>query len=533
MASSTTSDRINWRDNPRARATHYAHGAGTTNGGLASTQQELATNGNSDVVGYTWKKDTEAPTGTLTLEVVPRQDYLFGPNRIKADDLILLESEANDGLTQSETQQKAVANIITLVLVDRVGEAVTIGPKGEEERVLRIHCSDFGKVLEKTSIVVDPGVAQAIGAPALIGTSGFGEAFLKIFGTSANAGGAAFTPNQAILNLFNVVLAGSPIQFQLPNSSDTFQSLVDPFTYVQKVMIGATLVTNPFGLDVNTTLWGLMKQFSNEFLNELFVDVRYENPKDAIGAAEDRARIMIEQDLGGVPAELQDTRLPGNRQYVLSLVFRQRPYDADAFNALPAVQVFTTECWDIDISYASHEVFNIFRVWGLQAGATIYGEHFEYLVNQDSVKKHGALRFEPETNYTFPTLEEANSYSQGQQQSVTPQQLVSLYTKIIAIWNNQNENLLAGTVVMRYRPDIRVGMRMVLSYHDGHRVEGYVQTLTHNYQAQGESQTVVTVVRGIAYDVNGNNMLGVILSLDAELDKLGIQSADTFAASGQ
>ena len=532
---SNTTNRREWRDSPRAKATHYAHGAGTGTGGVGETSQELAFKGNSDVVSFAWTKDTENPTGTLTLDIVPRTEYLYGPTRIKPDDLILVESEANDGLTQKETQQKAGANIISLVLVDRVGKAIKIGSRGEQIDVIRVACSDFGKVLEKTAIVVDPGVAQAIGAPALLGTSGFGEAFLKIFGTSANTGRTAYTPNQTVVNLFNVMLAGSPTQFQLPNSTTTFQDLVDSFTYVQKVMIGATLITNPFGLDVNTTLWGLMRQYSNEFLNELFVDVRYEDPSDAIGSAEDRARLIIEQDLGGTVTELQDTRPPGNRQFTLSLVFRQRPYDTDAFRALPSVQVFSSECWDIDVAYASHEIFNVFRVWGMQAGATVFGEHLEYLVNQESVKRHGALRFEPQTIYTFPTLKDADDYSKGNVQSVTPGQLISLYTKIIAIWNNQNENILGGTIQMRYRPDIRVGQRLVLSFADGTRIEGYIQTLSHNYEAQGESSTVLTIVRGVAYDAQGNAILfGDInaLSLDADLGTLGIQEANTFAGGG-
>lgn len=521
----------NWRDSPRAKVTHYAHGVTSTSGGVGETAQELAYKGNSDVVSFAWTKDTENPTGTMTIDIVPRTDYLFGPMRIKPDDLLLVESEANDGLTQKETQQKSNANIISLVLVDRVGKAIKVDQRGAEQEVIRIACSDFGKVLEKTSIVVDPGVAQAIGAPSLLGTSGFGEAFLKIFGTSSNAGGAAYTPNQAVVNLFNVVLAGSPTQFQLPNSTTTFQDLVDSFTYVQKVMIGATLITNPFGLDVNTTLWGLMKQFSNEFLNELFVDVRYEDPKDTVGAAEERARLFIEQDLGGTVTELQDTRPAGNRQFTLSLVFRQRPYDADAFRALPSVQVYSTECWDIDLAYSSHEVYNVFRVFGLQAGAQVFGEHLEYLVNQESVKRHGALRFEPESVYTFPTLKDADNYSKGNTSTVTPGQLISEYTKIIAIWNNQNENLLGGTIQMRYRPDIRVGQRLVLSFADGTRIEGYIQTLSLNYEAQDESSTVLTIVKGIHYDAQGNaTLFGDInaLSLDADLASLGIQKANTF-----
>lgn len=531
---SNTRNQINWRDNPRAKVTHYAHGAGGGTGGVGETSQELAYNGNSDVISFTWTKDTENPTGTLSLDIVPRTDYLFGPTRIKPDDLLLVESEANDGLTQHETRLKS-NNIVSLVLVDRVGKAIKIGSKGEQIDVIRVACSDFGKVLEKTSIVVDPGVARAIGAPSLIGTSGFGEAFLKIFGSSANAGGAAFTPNQAVVNLFNTVLAGSPIQFQLPNSTTTFQDLVDSFTYVQKVMIGATLVTNPFGLDVNTTLWGLMKQYSNEFLNEMFVDVRYEDPDDAVGASSERARTFIERDLGGTAVELQDTRPPGNRQFTLSLVFRQRPYDADAFRALPTVQVYASECWDIDLAYASHEIYNVFRVWGMQAGAMVFGEHLEYLVNQESIKRHGALRFEPESIYTFPTLKDADDYSKGNVQNVTPGQLISEYTKIIAIWNNQNENIVGGTIEMRYRPDIRVGQRLVLSFGDGTRIEGYIQTLSHNYEAQEQCSTVLTIVRGVAYDAQGNAVLfGDInaLSLDADLGDLGIQEANTFAGGG-
>lgn len=531
---SNTKNQGNWRDSPRAKVTHYAHGTGDSTGGVAATSQEIAYKGNSDCVSFSWTKDTENPTGSLTIDIVPRTDYMFGSKRLKPDDLLLIESEANDGLTQRDSSLKAGENIVSLVLIDRVGKAIKIDSKGAHQEVIRCACSDFGKVLEKTSIVVDSGVAKAIGAPALIGTSGFGEAFLKIFGTSANAGGAAFTPNQAVVNLFNVVLAGSPIQFQLPNSTDTFQSLVDPFTYVQKVMIGATLVTNPFGLDVNTTLWGLMKQYSNDFLNELFVDIRYEDPKDTVGAAEDRARLFIEQDLGGTVTELQDTRTGAARQYTLSLVFRQRPYDADAFRALPSVQVYSTEVWDLDVAYASHEIFNVFRVWGMQSGATIFGEHLEYLVNQESIKRHGALRMEPESAYTFPTLKNADDYSKGNIQSVTPGQLVSEYTKIIAIWNNQNENLLGGTVEMRYRPEIRVGQRLVLSFADNTRIEAYIQTMTLNYESQDESSTVLTVVRGVYYDSQGNAVLfGDInsLSLDADLEKLGIKEASSFGDS--
>lgn len=504
-------DQVIWRDNPRAKVWHYSNKEKRNDGVFDKDgAKEIASKGNSDVINFQWTKDITAPTGHLSMHIVPRDNYLYGPHRIKPDDLLVVQADAGDG---------TVVRDIAYLLVDRINESAVVDGNGGERRVIVVACSDFGKVMENTCLVLDAGIEkfvrtqlQEIQAGATLQAT-----LLK------HANGNAVIPNQMVYDLFQLLMKNQVSQFKLPNSSENFSNLVK-FDQMQSVMIGSFVIANLFGFDANARMWGLMKMYSNEILNELFVDIRDENT-EYIQSADKLARQLIDTRFQGETfTELQtdtpenetqtgtidaseidrfdDTDTPARKASKLQLVHRQRPYDRASFEKLPEVVVYQTECTQLDLGLASHEVYNTFRVWGLLPGGTVLPpDRLLLRTHKESISRHGIRRYEPETMYVFPNAKVAADQSKAENgvSSSAFSTLLRVYTDILTIWNASNEDHFAGTITTRFRPDIRIGLRLkLIRSTDNSVIEGYIQSVSHNYFAGDKQQSITTIsfIRG-------------------------------------
>lgn len=516
----TSTDQRVWRGSTRIKVTHYG---GTEEQSVGrKTGRVLETNKTSDVIFMHWQKDVSSPTGHMTMQVLPRQAYLTGKNRIRTNDLLVAEADARDGSGMT---------VLSYLLVDRVSKATTIDGKGGQHEVIQVACSDFGKVLEETSLIVDPSIERFTGNTGAAFVIGI--AVLK--SVLKHSKGRGVVPNQAVFDLFQLVLGRSSEQFRIPNSDINFADLVS-YDFVQKVTLGATIVTNAFGLEANTKLWGILKQYSNEFLNELFVDVRYEDPtktnNGVTSGGEELAKAINQHHLKSSDTPLDTDNLQpreklqdsSGRDVRLCLIMRQRPYDFKTFRSLTEATVYRTELMHDDFGVASHEAFNLFRVFGLLSGQVLLAENNLLRTNPLSIRRNGVKRFEPETIYIYPSIGDAADQADGKSKADFSKTL-KVYTDIISIWNATNDTLYAGTVTLRFRPDIRVGQRLVLRDSSKVTVEAYIQALTHEIHVDPKKQstTTLTLVRGVVRDNESNTTTNVPRDLTIDLDEQGLQ----------
>lgn len=500
---------------------------------------ELATNGESDVAGLQWSKDTQTPVGVLGLTLLPRKDYL---SLIQPDDVLLVYLQGD---------KVASEYLLALISVDSVDEGVTV-VNGTEVTRINVQGRDLGKVLMETPTVFDAAFGGLV-------ISQFFQEFLSAFSLPLVQGGPS-TIIQVMLSIYyslrqNFVTVG--IGKQVPDSDAvsvastgstaplrTFQfpghptasllSFLDIATFVQVPMVGALLAPATL-LQSGANLWSLCDMYANRVINEFFVDVRdlVEGHNDVIerlqdeaetfmsgaGASDDVAnqkRIKSTLNKSLVPqSDAPDTaefiqqqtndKAVFNTQanQVIALVHRQMPYDSVSFQMLPGVTVYETEVYDTHITRATHDIRNLFRlrIPGIveptvnTSQGVNQDQVFGLTINRDSIRKHGIKLFEGETIYPYVSIDTSNPSARV----IAP--TFDYVMGLVTTWYAYNELMFSGTLTCRLRPDIRIGMRLqfVRSRHGKYQVfDFYVQAVQHSYSPQpGSSRTTVQLERGI------------------------------------
>ena len=482
----------------------------------------LSTKGESDIETAGWSKDTANPAGTLSVTLLPRQNYL---KLIRPSDVMLVYMRGD---------KRTPEVLLTLVSVDSVNEVRTVTPDGATTIRVLIQARDLGKVLMETPTIFSPefGFAEL---------ESFFPEFTRPFQKDLIASGPSRVVMQIISSYFairgNIETRDGPDtlkQWRFPgNPNASLFSLLDSRTFVQVPMVGGAPI-NPTMLQSSANLWSLCDMYSNRVVNEFFIDVR-----DLVPGAEDsvnRAAVFAQRflqangvdtsddtrfikdadaaltpDLGLDFDDLQTElgRVSGQNDQrpkktlhseamhdsVIALVHRQLPYDTFSFFMLPGTVVDETEVFESNIVKSTHEVFNYFRV---RMPGVVEGVVQEFLsgidINRESIARHGLRRYEGQSIYPFISADKLFTKENGIA-------ALDYYLQLVTCWFAFMDRMWSGTLVMRLRPDIRVGTRLVL--HRTHLgvpeiIDFYVQAIQHNYGAQpGSSRTVAQVVRGV------------------------------------
>jgi hypothetical protein len=497
---------------------------------------ELITDGESDVAGMSWNKDTEAPAGVMSITLFPRRDYA---NMMQPEDVLLVYGRAD---------KQSVETLITLVSLDSIRNSRAVDGSGATVSRVAIQGRDLGKVLMETPTVYD----QAFGGKVM---ATFFSQFVKAF-TEGFAQGGPSVVVQTMLAVFfsmrqnfvtralgaelpsdeNVTLTVGPLRpWRFPGKKTiSMFSFLDISSFVQTPMIGA-LVADASLLQNAGNLWSLCDMYSNRIVNEFFIDVR--DLVDSYDASHKRMGYFAEKFLAVygsdgseqrtlnqqiarttslVPELLTDEQdrpqflndlastdfvqsgsTAGSHGSVIALVHRQLPYDTFSFYMLPTSLVYETEVFDASLERSSSDVKNFFRVRfpGLVEGVA-QDLQFGVTINRSSIERHGIRRLEAESIYPF-----TNETASGHGFISSYQPTFEYYMSCLTAWHAYNERLYSGSITMRFRPDIRVGTRLTFVYtHRGivRVVDLYVQRVSHSFSPQpNQSRTVVELVRGI------------------------------------
>lgn len=507
-----------------ARGTPYENG------------NELITDGDSDVAQMSWTKDTESPAGVLSLLLFPRRDYA---RMIKPEDVIIVYGRGDKYKPETMIAMTSVDTVRMSRVVDGTGATV--------ERV-NVTARDLGKVLMETPTVYD----SAFGGKTMLT---FFSQFVKAF-TEGFAQGGPSVVVQTMLAIFfslrqNFVtlatgaaqpstdepsLQSGPLRsWRFPGSKNiSLFSFLDTASFVQTPMVGA-LVADASLLQNGGNLWALCDMYANRIVNEFFIDTR--DLVDGYDSAHKRAGYFAQQYLSqfGDDGTDQMTQVESLRRTmtlapeifdhsnnkpellntiaandfnqapqsgngagsVVAVVHRQYPYDTFSFYMLPTTVIYETEVFDVSLDRGSHDILNFFRIRfpGLVEGVA-QDLQFGVTINRISCEHHGIRRYEGESIYPF-----VNELTDGQGSISSFQPTFDYYMGLVTAWYAYNERLLAGTITMRFRPDIRVGTRLTFVYTRRGQIQVsdfYIQRVSHTYSPQpNQSRTTVELVRGV------------------------------------
>lgn len=504
---------------------------------------ELSTNGESDIASFSTSKDTAAPAGVCSLQLLPRRDYL---NMMQPDDVLLVYGRAD---------KIASEVLIMMVSIDTIHESRSVSGSGATLTRVSVNGRDLGKILMETPTIYDAAFGGLV-------MRDFYAQFLAAFTTSAARGGPSVVVQTMLAIYYSlkqdfVTLAigqkfnptdlfttaptdpkTTPLTpFRFPgNQAVSLFSFIDTSSFVQTPMVGAMQQKDePTLLQNAANLWSLCDMYANRLVNEFFIDTRDFVPgfDDAhkraayfagkflaqFGneAAEQSARINALSDATQLAAQTTTEllRAPdiGPLESTIALVHRQLPYDTMSFYSLPTSVVYETEVFTSDVGVSSADVKNIFRLRfpGLVDGASadVFTDlQFGVTINRDSISKHGLRRFEGESIYFW-----TNEISSPASIVIAYQPTYEFFLSLVTTWYAYNERLLSGPMTLRFRPDIRVGTRLTFvqtktSYRTNvpsglktYVTDFYVQSVQHSFSPKPTaSRTTLQLVRGIVRD---------------------------------
>lgn len=502
-------------------------GLSTSDGGY-----ELKTEGESDIAGMSWSKDTESPAGVISVQLFPRRDYC---NMISAEDVFIVYGRGD---------KHSPETLIALISIDSVYENRSASSSGATVRRVQVQGRDLGKILMETPTVYDAAFGGLV-------MRRFYAQFVKAFSQGAARGGPSVVVQTMLAIFFSLkqnfvsraigqetddggTAETTPLKpFEFPGKTDTsLFSFLDTDSFVQKVMVGAMLQRDePTLLQNASNLWQLCEMYANRLVNEFFIDTR--DLVSGFDSAHKRLAFYAQQFINQFGTEATDqidqidelsdaTRLstqtsdelliedetPQPNKSVIALVHRQLPYDTMSFYQLPTSIVYETETFNNNLGVSSVDVKNMFRIRfpGLVEGPN-QDLQFGVTINRESIKRHGLRRFEGETIYVWTNGRDSNN---DVIQSYHP--TYQFYQSLVTTWYAYNERLQSGTLEIRFRPDIRVGTRLTFVRSRTYYTEGvaheinlitdfYVQGVQHTYSPRANSsRTTVTLVRGINRD---------------------------------
>lgn len=469
----------------------------------------------SDVMACPWAKDVDGVVGTLAVSLKPRTRYL--ETILPGDLLIVFMNDAGN----YHPGNRFAGTLVTIAVVDRVAENTIVQQMATVD-VVNVTARDLAVMFSESSTVFDQAFAQIENAAYT------GNFIGRLFGEKKQL---ALSPLENVLILllllYDADSTGSELarlQWKLTASSDNTSptqlvSLLDVTTYVQNPL-PFYAIAEPPGIIQAGNVWSLLESYANPVVNEFFVDVRdvnaqerqfrtltsvaakanffTDNPAD-VASQDTTVQAVLGSNLFRPSATRTDgtSTVPGSADgtSVAALVMRQRPYDVDAFNALPVTEVDSTEVESSDIARSSHDVFNWFRIRFPNLDVKVQELVRGIRMVPQSIAKFGFRRMEAETRYMFASSASAVAFSQGSTKTDFGD-VFAQYVELLSTWWGQNEFWYAGTLSMRFKPSIRAGTRFRLSRR-GLVYDFYVQGVNHHFSKDpGASRSTFTLTRG-------------------------------------
>lgn len=480
----------------------------------------------NDVITCSWNKTIDgSQPGVCSFQLKKGRDWF---NLIRPGDALVVFMSSTLGGLQQKT------SLVSIVFVDTVEDAVYVDQLGATLSVVSVSARDITKVFQEYSTAFDPNLGQV--RENLFYTAKWLELWNRDI--SKDKG---LSPVEVVLFLLDAMFNGVKtdshsvtFQWRFPgNETIPVISLLDVSTFVQVPLYGFCIGHTPDWVGAGN-VGNLLSAYANGSVNEMFFDIRdldkaslasmaYQEAaarpfvtqsdahvQDVTRGAVQTAFLRLGQGFTGQRTETHDaidTGAPTDvianvKTTTVAMVFRQRPYDTGAFLALPANIVLETELIQSTLGRSVHGVENYFHL--TLAGFDALQQEMTYgiVVNPTSISRFGLRRRDLETRYFLSSSEGAWGWEPEDASFQDLSGPYRYYVPLVATWNAYNDRFLEGTLVLHFRPDIRVGTRLEVQYSatatcPARVYQFYVEGVRHNFAYDaGRSQTILTVVRG-------------------------------------
>ena len=420
------------------------------------------------VIAFNYTKANNIASGYFTLTFLPTENWF---SEIAPGDWILIY------LTNGQTDKyhlRCFGNVDSVNFSDDISAET-----GARTVRYTVSGQDFGKVLDKYFIFINPW----------IGTADFNEVVLKNILALLDV-----SPDEAIKTLLQVFLSKQIDAFGgfegqqglkqwfLPSelaqkfggyggTDNRFFDILN-LKNIQKGLDGRCLIKN---LDIQGSLWSMLKEYSNFPINELFVELD-EDEKPSI--------------------------------YLRMIPFTFKNY-SDAllsnigyFLDLDVVQIGGQDILASSVGVNEHDRRTMFFLASefldkdpasSAISATVVAPEFPW-INAAECKRYGLSIYKLSTPYLTIT-------SGGQINN----QLLTSWNKIIKHWFQDNPYLQSGTIVISGRKDVRLGKRLdvvsgpMINYDDTGSVKRsfYIEGYSDNWTFGNLWTQHLTLTRGV------------------------------------
>jgi len=390
---------------------------------------------------------------------------------------------ANPG-NNLESEPEDIWSLRCLGVVDSVVKNTIVNPVNGAKTIRYIvGGQDFGKVFTNYSIMLYPWIAKDK-------MQGF-YIWQVLEALEGNAGEIVTKMIKGFLSKKIDEVAGWPggagaLQWYIPNqlaqkfkvgSSKDGSKFYDILNmkHIELDMDGNYFTANP---DPNTTLWNMMKQYSNDPINEMFCEIDEKTSKPSV-------------HLKQIPfafANYEDKNLD----------------HINKFKDLASVEIKDNEILGSSLTYSGHDGYNFFLMAGVIYDDNVTSPYlsvstlqpdFPY-INKTMNKRYGLLPIRNSVMFIQKSATKTND------------SLLKSWNNLFKHWYQYNRYFEKGSMTIMGNPGIRLGKRLDVMIEGADKAEGqqpekrsyYIESYVDTWDYPNRWSQDVTLTRGVYYD---------------------------------
>lgn len=419
-----------------------------------------------DLLSVQTQKEISNPSGMFTIKIAPSKNW---KKKIKPGDWLTIAFE-----------NRGVKRIRMLGNVDRVAKTKEVNDKGVIRTVYAVYGRDFGKVFEKTNIYFNPFLSRNLKADiaalktGLIFTGSPKDIINRLLDVFLGPG------TESIPELQQWYIPSELKRDILPNDTSKSRgpSFFDVLDKQMQDVIGYKAYKNLS--DLQGFLWNLLKQNSNEPINELFVELIHDK----------------------------------NNVVKPTIVLRPYPYTTNAFDNpgnlgalplitdIPRVRITDKEIIFDDVGNSDHVRFNFILLTSSSPEfinenliADVIGSNEVPVVDQQSINKYG-LRLRTDTT-------EFAAFNNGLKEKFDPI-LLKHMNFLLAHWWLGAHRLESGTLKIVGNLDVEIGKTIEITNKYDEKYLYYIEGYDHQWEYPKLWTTTLKLTRGQYLDEKNN-----------------------------
>lgn len=435
------------------------------------------------IMAFSYEKMISVASGVFSLILLPSKNWL---QVVRPGDWIAIS------LSQKGTSDKEVR---CLGIIDRVAQTEVVQPDGIRAVTYNISGRDYGKVFESYMVYFEQYDPNAATQKVLLGEAGV----LSLVGRS----------NESISELIRVFLGGAIESatgtktqldaFRIPSqlSKDFGGNGSNKFADILKIKLddipGTKTIRGDFLQD--GTLWDTMLLYSNNLVNELYVEHTrsdgeiIDTPDDnrLVARLFDKPLVLPTLTLRIYPFTNKDFEVPS-------------PFDgvARTFQSLETVEITGDDIFNSNIGISDRDMLNYILLYPDIMAANGAAPGIAQLINSSPkfpflnlglIRRHGLRMYRH--GMSFVDIGTGSN----------PPEIIHGWNILAKHWFLENHNLETGTIMIVGKTDMRVGKRLVINNAKlNNNKEFYIEAVSDEWSYPGQWTQTLQLTRGKSFD---------------------------------